>query len=86
MEGGDELRKMEDAFAASELDSEPITIEKTLFRHQEDDNVDDIPGLSKMPAVIRDILLSHRSVFANKLFASCKIECLPLHLQVKARG
>ena len=82
--GGDTLRKMEDAFTTSELDSEPLTIDKTLFRHQEDDNVDDIPGLSKMPAIIRETLLRNRSVFANKLSAFRKIKCDPLHLQVRA--
>lgn len=78
------LRKMEDAFTASELDSEPLTIDRTLFRHQEDDDVHDIPGLSEMPLVIRETLLRHRSVFANELSASRKIKCDPLHLQVRA--
>ena len=82
--GSEELRKMEDAFTASELDSEPLTIDRTLFRHHEDDNVHDIPGLEDMPPVIRETLLKHRSVFANELSASRKIKCDPLHLQVRA--
>ena len=31
--GGPGLRRMEDAFIASEVDSEPLTIDKTVFRH-----------------------------------------------------
>ena len=46
---GAELRKMEDAFLAAEVDSEPLTVDNTVFRHNEDDNVCDIPGLEDMP-------------------------------------
>ena len=60
-----------------------MTISKTVFRHNEDDNVDDIPGLMDMPPIIRDCLIRHRSVFANDLSASRKIKCEPLHLTVK---
>ena len=66
---------MEDAFVASEVDSEPLTIDKTLFRPHKDVNVEDIPGLDSMPAIIRDTLLQHRSVFANDLSASSKNPC-----------
>ena len=74
---------MEYSFVASEVDLEPLTIDKTLFRLNEDDNVEDIPGLDDMPGVIRDTLLKHRSVFANDLSASKKIECEPLHNTLK---
>ena len=77
---------MEEAFLASEVDSEPLTIDKTVFRHSEDDNMEDIPGLMDMPAVIRDCLIRHRSVFANDLSASRKIKCEPLHLAVRPRA
>ncbi len=56
--GSEELRKMGDAFTVSELDSKPLTINRTLFRHQEDYNVHDIPGLDEMPPIIRETLLS----------------------------
>ena len=68
---------------ASEVNSEPLTKGKTLFRHNEDDNVGDIPDLDDMPGVIRNTLMKHRSVFANDLSASRKIKCEPLHLTVK---
>ena len=74
---------MEDAFVASEVDSEPLTVDKTLLGHNEDDNVGDIPGLEDMPDVIRNSLIKHRSVFSNELSASRKIQCEPLHLTVK---
>ena len=77
------LRRMEDAFMASEVDSEPLTIDKTVFRHSENDNVEDIPGLMDMPRVIRDSLIRCRSEFANDLSASRKTKCEPLHLTVK---
>ena len=63
----------------SEVDSEPLTID----RHNEDDNVEDIPGFMQFPAVIRDCLIKHRSVFANDLSAERKIKCEPLHLMLK---
>ena len=44
----------------SEVDSESLTIDRTVFRHKEDDNVEDIPGLMQFPAVIRDCLIKHR--------------------------
>ena len=81
--GGLGLRRMEDAFIASKVDSEPLTIDKTVFRHDEDDDVEDIPGLKSMPAVIRDCLYKHRSVFATDLSASRKIKCEPMHLTLK---
>ena len=81
--GGKDLRRMEDAFVASEVDSEPLTIDKTVFRHSEDSNVKDIPGLMEMPKVIRDSIMTHRGVFTNDLSASRKIKCEPLHLAVK---
>ena len=62
---------------ASEVDSEPLTIDRTLFRLNEDDNVEDIPGLDDMPSVIRNTLLKHRSMFSNDLSASRKIKCDP---------
>ena len=68
---------------ASEVDSEPLTIHRTLFRLNEDDNVEDIPGLDDMPSVIRNTLLKHRSMFSNDLSASRKIKCDPLHLTVR---
>ena len=68
--GGVGLRRMEDAFVAAEVDSEPLTINRTVFRHSKDDNVEDILGLMDMPAVIRDCLIKHRTVFANDLSAS----------------
>ena len=58
---------MEDAFLASEVDSEPLTIDKMVFRHSGDDNVEDIPGLKEMPMVIRPSVMRHRGVFANDL-------------------
>ena len=64
---------------ASEVDLEPLTINKTVFTHSEDDNVEDIPGLMDIPRVIRDSLIRQRSVFANDLLASRKIKCEPLH-------
>jgi hypothetical protein len=60
------LKLMEEAFMISEVDSEPLTINRTVFRHDEDDNVEDIPGLMELPAVIRDCLLRHRSVFCKR--------------------
>ena len=74
---------MEDAFIASEVDSEPLTIDKTVFRLDEDDDVEDIPGLKSMPAAIRDCIYKHRSVFATDLSAARKIKCKPMHLAVK---
>ena len=74
---------MEDAFRASEVDSEPLTIDKTVFRHSEDDDVGDIPNLMEMPKVIRDSVMRHRGVFSNDLSAERKIKCKPLHLAVK---
>ena len=47
-----------------------LTINRTVFRHSEDNNVEDILGLMDMPAVIRDCLIKHRTVFANDLSAS----------------
>ena len=64
---------------ASEVDLEPLTINKTVFRHSEDDNVEDIPGLMDIPGVIRDSVIRQRSVFANDLLASRKIKSEPLH-------
>ena len=55
---GTDLRRMEDAFLASEVDSEPLTIDQTVFRHSEDDNLEDIPGLMEMPKVIRDTIMT----------------------------
>ena len=81
--GGNDLRRMEDAFHASEVDTEPLSIDKTLFCPHEEDNVEDIPGLDGMPDIIRNILLKHRSVFANELSADRKIKCEPLYLEVK---
>ena len=74
---------MEDAFLASEVDSEPLTIDKTVFRHSGDDDVGDIPNLMEIPKVIRDSVMRHRCVFSNDLSAERKIECEPLHLAVK---
>ena len=56
------LREMEDAFFTSEVNSEPLTIDKTVFRQQEDDNVHNIPGLAHMPAVIRETAQAPRGV------------------------
>ena len=77
------LQWMEDAFIVSEVDSEPLTIDTTVFRHDEDDNVENIPGLMQLPAVIRDCFIKYRSVFANDLPAERKIKCDPLHLTRK---
>ena len=77
------LWRMEDAFMVSEVDSEPLTINRMVFRHNEDDIVEDIPGLMQFPAVIRDCLIKHRSFFANDLFTERKIKCEPLHLTLK---
>ena len=82
--GDPRLRMMEDAFMISEVDSEPLTIDRTVFRHDEDDNIEDIPGLMQLPAVIRDCLLRHRSVFANNLSSERKIKCEPIHLTQKS--
>ena len=60
---------MEEAFLASEVDSEPLTIDKTVFRHSEDDNVGDIPDLMEMPKVTRDSIMRHIGVFSNDLSA-----------------
>ena len=68
---------------AAEVDSEPLTVDKTVFRHNKDDNVGDIPRLEDMLDVIRNALIKHRSVFSNELSASRKIKCEPLHLTVK---
>ena len=73
---------MEDAFLASEVDSEPLTIDKTVFRHSEDDNLEDIPGLMEMPKVIRDTIMTQMCI-SNDLSASRKIKCEPMHLAVK---
>ena len=67
----------------SEVDSEPLTIDRMVFRHDEDKNVEDIPGLMQLPAVIRDCLIKHRSVFENDLSAERNIKCEPLHLTLK---
>ena len=61
----------------SEVDSETLTINRTVFRHDEDDSVEDIPGLMQLPAVFRDCLIRHRLVFANNLSAGRKIKCEP---------
>ena len=60
-----------------------MTIDRTVFRHDDDDNVEDIPGLMQLPAVIRDCLLKHQSVFANNLSYERKIKCEPIHLTRK---
>ena len=54
-----------------------------MFRHNKDDNMEDIPGLMQFPAVIRDCLIKHRLVFANDLSAERKIRCELLHLTLK---
>ena len=74
---------MEDAFRASEVDSEPLTIDKTVFRHSEDDDVGDILNLMEMPKVVKDSVMRHRGLFSNDLSAERKIKCEPLHLVVK---
>ena len=71
---------MEDAFHASEVDSEPLNIHNTVFRNDEDDEVEDIPGIDDMPAIIKDCLYKHRSVFSTDLSADRKIKCDPMHL------
>ena len=77
------LRMMEEAFMISKVDSEPLTINRTVFRHDEDNNVEEIPGLMQLPAVFRDCLLRHWSVFANNLSSERKIKCEPIHLTRK---
>ena len=67
------LRRIEDAFMISEVDSGSLTIDRTVFRHDVTDNVEDIPGLMQLQAVIRDCLIRHPSVFANDLSAEMKI-------------
>ena len=74
---------MENAFMVSEVDAEPLTVDKTVFRLDEDDDVEDIPGLKSMPAAVRDCIYRHRSVFATDLSAARKIKCEPMHLAVK---
>ena len=73
----DGLQRMENAFVALEVDSEPLTINQTLFRPHKDDNVEDIPGLDDMPDVIEDALYRHRSVFANDLSDQVRPTSLP---------
>ena len=80
---GRKLRSMEDAFHAAEVDSEPLTVSNTVFRHDEDDDVEDIPGIDDMPDIIKNILYKHRSVFATDLSADRKIKCEPMHLTRK---
>ena len=46
------VRLMEEAFMISKVDSEPLTIDRTVFRQDEDDNVEDIPGLMQLPAIL----------------------------------
>ena len=67
----------------SEVDSEQLIIDRTVFRHNEDNNVEDIPCLMQFPSVIRDCLIKHRLVFANNLSAERKIKCEPLQLMLK---
>ena len=57
---GRKLRSMEDAFHAAEVDSEPLTVSNTVFRHDEDDDVEDIPGIDDMPDIIKNILYKNR--------------------------
>ena len=80
--GGIDPRRMEDAFLASEVDSEPLTIDKTVFRHSDDNNLEDTPGFMEMPKIIRDSIMRHRCVFSNDLSASRKIKCKHMHLAV----
>ena len=68
---------------AADVDSELLTFDNTVFRHYEDDNMCNIPGLEDMPDVIINAPIKHRSVFSNELSASRKIKCEPLHLTVK---
>jgi hypothetical protein len=65
------------------VDTEKLDVNTCLFRSNEDDNVEDIPGLSEFPDVIKQIILKYRGVFANKLDENRKIKGQPMKLTVK---
>jgi hypothetical protein len=75
--------RMDGCFRASEVEAETLDINTCLFRYSETDDVSEIPGLAGFPDVIKQLILKHRSVFANKLDESRKITGDPMKLTVR---